>query len=157
MGVRLFSWSAPPMKIEISPPPMFAEIVAAFPEAAGPGILFAFGDTIHNPSGIVIPPALIAHEEVHGARQLEPNGAFTRTVNIERWWAQYLVDPEFRYWEEVMAHAAEYKAQLPLVRDRNRRAQLLLGTAKRLTAPLYCYGPTRPTVKQVIADLQARL
>jgi hypothetical protein len=137
------------MKIEVSPPPMFAEIVATFPSAAGPGILFAFGDTIHNPSGIVIPPALIAHEEAHGARQLD--------VGVMLWWGKYLVDPEFRYREEVIGHVAEYKAQLPLVRDRNRRAQLLMSTAMRLTAPLYCYGPTRPTVKQVIADLQVHL
>jgi hypothetical protein len=135
-----------PVKIEISPPPMFAEIVAAFPEAAGPGILFAFGDTIHNPSGIVIPPALIAHEEAHGARQLD--------VGVMLWWGKYLVDPEFRYWEEVIGHAAEYKAQLPLVRDRNRRAQLLLATAKRLTAPLYCYRNTKPSMRQTMADLK---
>jgi hypothetical protein len=101
----------------------------------------------------VIPPPLIAHEEVHGQRQCVPNGAITRTINIERWWSAYLTDPEFRYREELAAHAAEYNMQAHHTRDRNDRAKLLMATARRLAAPLYAYGSSQPTLQQAMKHL----
>jgi hypothetical protein len=145
------------MKIEIAKPPMFDEILKVFPDAGKHGVIFAWGDTIYNPSGVVISPPLIAHEEVHGARQLESNGAFTRTVNTERWWEKYLINPEFRYREEIIAHAAEFHARNVMVQDRNRRAQLLMATAQRLTAPLYAYGDRRPSLRQAMSDLRGSI
>jgi hypothetical protein len=131
----------------IERPPNFGYIVKVFPKAAEPGVIFAFGEYIYNPSGFTIPPALLAHEAVHGERQLWPS-----MISVERWWEKYLEDAEFRYNEELPAHAAEFHAQLPA--DRNDRAKLLMSTARRLVAPLYAYG-TRYTFNNAIRDLQS--
>lgn len=129
--------------ILIEKPPIFDRILAAFPKAAEPGVIFAWGDAIYNPSGIVIPPALLAHEAVHGRRQY---------IGIELWWDEYLTDPEFRYAEEIPAHAAEFIA-LGSLRDRNYRAKVAMATARRLIAPLYNYG-TRYSLARAIRDLE---
>jgi hypothetical protein len=55
--------------IIVARPPNFEQIHAAFPRADKPGVMFAYDGKIYNPSGGIIPPALIAHEEVHLIRQ----------------------------------------------------------------------------------------
>ncbi len=128
-------------------PPNFDQIQAAFPKAENPGVLFAYDGNIYNPSGIVIPPALIAHEEVHLNRQ--------RNGGPNSWWDKYLVDSEFRYNEELLAHAAEFKMQRSF-NDRNFGARLLMATALRLVAPLYNYLPPR-TLQDALKDLQREI
>ena len=137
-------------KIEIAEPPNFALIVAVFPEAVKPGVIFAYGDTIFNPSGVEIPPALIAHECTHLERQ---TGYVPERLNPIIWWDRYLRDPEFRYDEELYAHVAEFEAQLEGFIDRNQRAQLLMRTARRLIAPLYQY-PTTFTLQLAMRDIE---
>jgi hypothetical protein len=126
-------------------PPNFERILAAFPNADKPGVIFAHGD-IYNPSGNVIPPALMAHEEVHLNRQ--------RNAGPTQWWDRYLTDSEFRYNEELLAHVAEFKAQRG--NDRNQGARLLLATALRLVAPLYSYTPPR-NLQQAVRDLRSHI
>jgi hypothetical protein len=128
-------------------PPNFEMIRAAFPDAEKPGVMFAYDGNIYNPSGITIPPALIAHEEVHLARQ--------KIAGADHWWLVYLNDDEFRYEEELLAHAAEFKAQR-LTNDRNFGARLLMATALRLVAPLYNYQPPR-TVSEALRDLKQEI
>jgi len=137
------------LKIEIAKPPLFDRIAVVFPQASSPGVIFAWGDTIYNPSGVDIPRFLHAHEEVHGSRQ--------RLNGVEKWWEAYLSDPEFRYVEELKAHVAEYRAQVPLVHDRNQRAKLLQATALRLTAPLYAYGSKAPSLSVALSHLRYEL
>lgn len=134
--------------IRIERPPNFEAILAAFPGAAASTVIFAYGDDIYAPGGVVIPPALLAHEAVHQRNQLAmgKNGP-------DDWWDLYCIDPSFRYDEELMAHAAEYKAQLHAL-DRNQRAALLMSTATRLTAPLYAYGSKQPSLSQALRDLR---
>jgi hypothetical protein len=72
--------------IIIDRPPNFEAIKAAFPKAENPGVMFAYDGNIYNPSGKTIPPALIAHEDVHLKRQSE---LFTP----DSWWDLYLCDP----------------------------------------------------------------
>jgi N-acetyl-anhydromuramyl-L-alanine amidase AmpD len=132
--------------IIVDRPPNFDQVLAAFPRADQPGVLFAYYPNIHNPSGIVVPPALVAHEEVHLHRQ--------RDAGPIRWWDQYLTDTEFRYNEELLAHVAEFKHQKN--GDRNASARLLLSTALRLVAPLYAYEPPR-TLQQAMRDLRQEL
>jgi hypothetical protein len=123
------------MKVEVAYPPIFGRIKEVFPGAAKPGVIFAWGDTIFNPSGQLLSRPIFKHEEVHGKRQRGDPLA---------WWDRYLFDQEFRYEEELYAHAAEYLAQEPLCDgDRNRRAKLLQSTAIRLIAQLYNYAPPR--------------
>jgi hypothetical protein len=128
-------------------PPNFDQVHAAFPKADGEGVLFAFDGNIYNPSGIVVPPALVAHEEVHLREQ--------KSVGADYWWEKYLTDSEFRYTEELLAHAAEFKA-LKLNNDRNFGARLLTATALRLVAPLYNYSPPR-TLQQAMRDLRQEI
>ena len=130
--------------ILVEKPPIFDRILAAFPKAGEPGVIFAWGDSIYNPSGIVIPPALLAHEAVHGERQ-------TKFSDVAHWWESYIEDPLFRYREELPAHAAEFRVLMPA--DRNARARLAMTTARRLIAPLYNYDPGQTSLTHAIRDL----
>lgn len=129
-------------------PPNFEQILAAFPDAGGPGVIFSWEDRIFNPSGSPIPGPLVAHEELHGRRHALAGGSL-------RWWDKYIADPEFRYNEELLAHVAEFRAQ-PSAYDRNSGARLLHSTALRLIAPLYNYQPPR-TLQQALFDLRQEL
>jgi hypothetical protein len=114
-------------------PPNWDQIVAAFPKAATLQTIFAYGEDIYNPSGIEIPYALQKHEAVHQERQLAyPEGP-------AHWWDDYIENQGVRYYEELLAHIAEYKAQHPEFMPRNWRRALLKTTAERLIAPLYGY------------------
>ena len=132
--------------IVIGYPPNFEQIKAAFPKAESLGVLFAHDQIIYNPSGITVPPALIAHEEVHLKRQRE---LFTP----DSWWDHYLRDSEFRYNEELLAHVAEMRQFFNVPGDRNAQARVLMSTALRLTAPLYNYQPPR-SMQQAMKDLR---
>ena len=123
-------------------PPNFDKIVKAFPQAAKPGVIFAYGDDIYTLGKQEIPYFLRAHESVHQSRQLERG--------IELWWDLYIADVNFRYREELLGHAAEYQSQIG-GGARNLRRVLLKATAKRLTAPLYGY---HVPMDQAIADLR---
>lgn len=136
------------MNVVIAQPPNLAEIDRVFPNR-GTGVIYAFGDTIYNPSGIKIHRSLFAHEAAHGRRQLN-----TLAENgVELWWRSYLEDPEFRYREEVIGHAAEIVAQSGGQYDRNRNARLLMTTAVRLLAKFYGYG-IKYSHKQAVHDLR---
>jgi hypothetical protein len=131
-------------------PPNFEQIHAAFPRADGAGVMFAYDGNIYNPSGIVVPPALIAHENVHLIRQARP----TVCASADQWWEWYINESDFRYNEELLAHVAEFKAQR--YNDRNASARLLTATALRLVAPLYNYQPPR-TLQQAMRDLRREI
>lgn len=128
-------------------PPNFDRVLAAFPNAADAGVIFAYGDKIYNPGAKMIPPALLAHESVHCARQ-------SGRILPDAWWDLYITDPGFRYHEELLAHVAEYKVQA--ARDRNYCAKLLVSTAARLIAPLYNYQPPR-SMRQAMNDIRSKL
>jgi hypothetical protein len=143
--------------IIIDHPPNFEAIKAAFPKSVNPGVLFAFDGNVYNPSGIVVPPALIAHENVHLERQREMGphpGATTQWSGAELWWDHYLRDCEFRYHEELLAHVAEFKMQRS--NDRNFSARLLMSTGMRLVAPLYNYTPP-VSLQQAMKDLRREI
>ena len=136
------------MNIVVDRPPNYDAIVEAFPRAADMGVIFAYGDTIYNPSGFDIAPPLIAHEKAHGRRQAGDPAA---------WWTDYIAFWDFRYFEELEAHAAELRAQYTV--DRNAWARALHRTAHRLIADLYQYPkhPNGPDFKQALDDLREAL
>ena len=114
-------------------PPNYEAILAVFPGAAGEGIVFAYGD-IYNPSGLKLPPELIAHEKVHCERQIE--------MGVEAWWDCYLVDGAFRFNEELLAHIAEYKSIMSKYNYKDHaigrvRQRAIEHVARKLAAPLY--------------------
>jgi tagatose-1,6-bisphosphate aldolase len=133
--------------IIIDRPPNFNQIQYAFPKAHDHGVMFAYDGNIYNPSGNVIPPALISHEEVHILRQAG--------VGAQYWWDKYINDSEFRYNEELLAHVAEFKTQR-VSNDRNFGARLMMYTALRLVAPLYNYQPPR-SLQEAMKDLRREI
>lgn len=122
------------MKVVQAPPPIYDEIVAVFPGAARPGVLFCFGDKIYAPGlRSVIGPEFFAHEQVHGDRQ----GA-----DVLGWWKRYLAEPAFRLEEELPAHVAEFKSlceqqRYKWVSARAMRRTIAAFVARKLAAPLY--------------------
>ena len=114
------------MKVVKAYPPNYAKIVSVLPGAVKHGIVFTYGDTVYAPSGVELPPEIMAHEAMHCQRQHDP----------EAWWAQYLADPQFRMVEELYAHAVEYEFLASQGNRHQRRGALVL-VAKKLSAPLY--------------------
>jgi hypothetical protein len=142
--------------IIVDRPPNFEAIKAAFPKAENDGVMFAYDGNIYNPSGKTIPPALIAHESVHLERQKfsRPDESGIVYGGPDYWWKSYLENSEFRYNEELLAHAAEFKMQR--TRDRNFIARLMVHTALRLVAPLYNYTPP-VSLQQAMKDLRREI
>jgi hypothetical protein len=119
------------MEIVKEYPPNYAEIVKVFPSARRRGVIFAYGDTIYNPSGEELSHHLKVHEAVHGIRQKE--------LGVDAWWERYLTDYKFRYYEELLAHRAEYQSMTKNA-NRQQRRMALKAIAKRLASPLYGVG-----------------
>lgn len=117
------------MKIVIERPPNFEEIFEVFPLAAKDGVIFSYGNTIYNPSNIAVTYELLAHEEVHGKRQI--------AIGVDTWWGFYLVSPQFRYDEELLAHRAEYQKLIEINPSRQSRRSNVKHVAKKLCSPLY--------------------
>ena len=130
------------MKIYNTRPPNYAAILAVFPSAARDGVIFAYAPDIYAPGNPNLHPALVAHEAVHVERQ--------EKIGVEAWWAQYLVDAEFRYNEELLAHRAEYETLIKGNPSRHIRRAALKMVGDRLAAQLY--GGLR-TRKQAMADI----
>jgi hypothetical protein len=90
--------------------------------------IFAYGDTIYNPSGGGLPIWLLDHEEVHQEQQ---------AGDPETWWEQYLSDKIFRLSQELEAHQVEFASYCRNNKDRNARANYLMWCATRLASPTY--------------------
>ena len=119
------------MKIIASRPPNYEDIVAVFPEASSLSVVFCYGDTIFSPSGLVLPPEIIAHEGVHCGQQ------GTEDAGIRDWWKAYLTDGDFRLAQELPAHRAEYRCYKALHKDRNNASRYLHHVATKLASSLY--------------------
>lgn len=130
-----------PMKVVAGTPPMFTEIDRKF-HVIGKPIVFAWGDTIYNPTGSTLPPWILAHEGVHGARQ---------GCDVEGWWRLYIDDAEFRLQEEIPAHQEEWRA-FGLTHSRPDRLFYLSECARKLSSPLYgslvSYGAAKRIIRQ---------
>jgi hypothetical protein len=114
------------VKIKTEYPPNIEKIRDVLPLSGKE--IFAWDGTIYNPGKGGISDALIEHERTHFKQQ---NG------DPEAWWDQYLIDPEFRFAQELEAHQAEYRAYCKSERNRNKRARYLFEIAARLASPMY--------------------
>jgi hypothetical protein len=111
-------------------PPNFTHIAKVFPFIRGKqGILYAYGDTLYNPSGVPVTPWIAAHEAIHMARQ--------KAQGVTDWWGSYLTNPTFRLDEEVLAHRAEWATFKLTKYSDNQKARYLTQMAERLSSPLY--------------------
>jgi hypothetical protein len=139
------------MQIVNAYPPNIDKIDAAIgPRSGRPGVFYAYGQSIFNPDDVQIPPWIVAHEAVHAWRQLNPvfvapnpeivakYAAMSTFEKVEAWWDAYLADEEFRFAEELVAHAAEYRYFCSVkTHDRALRRRYLHAIAERLVGPLY--------------------
>lgn len=115
------------MKILNERPPVYDEICSVIgtpPETA----IYAYGDTIYNPSGATIPEDVIAHEEIH---ELQQGG------DPVDWWKKYLADPEFRLDQELEAYRHQYKFIKNQGKDRERLNFYHIHFARTLSGPMY--------------------
>lgn len=120
------------MKIVDGYPPNFEKVAAAFPEAKRKCVMFTYGSVIYAPHGIRVPASLRRHEEIHSHRQ--------SVIGIEKWWDRYIIDKDFRFEEELLAHRAEYN-WFRTNRPEQRKRMLKL-IAERLSSDLYgCVVP----------------
>ncbi|MGH6792637.1 MAG: hypothetical protein ACRECF_07855 [Methyloceanibacter sp.] len=140
------------MKVIVADPPLIEEIDAAF-RVKGKPVLFAWGDRIYNPGNVSIPPQLMKHEGVHGARQL----AYARALPslptdeaIKLWWRRYISDRSFRLDEEIVAHAAEYW-YIAVTGNRIARRLALARISSRLAGPLYGRLISKDKAKRLIS------
>ena len=90
--------------------------------------IFTFGDTIYNPSGVVIDDFLASHEQVHAIQQGNKPAI---------WWARYINDKNFRFDQELAAYRVQYRVMRDLVKDRNLLAKMLHAIASDLAGPMY--------------------
>lgn len=124
------------MRIVNDWPPLIDEIDKAFKvRRPNPTVIFAWAtpdeNLIYAPGGQSVSFALRAHELVHCDRQRRHPG------KTEGWWADYIADPEFRLYEEVRAHHAEYQYMIRENANRLGRRRALSVVAAKLASPLY--------------------
>jgi len=115
------------MKIKNEKPPIYEDILQAG-MAPTDGAIYAYGNTIYNPSGKELPPDLIIHEETHCRQQGD---------NPDAWWGRYLDDQYFRINQECEAYAYQFKFICNHVKDRNQRDKILHNMAQILSSPTY--------------------
>ncbi len=118
------------MKVVQGLPPNYDEISRTFHFDQLPAIfkpVFAYGDTLYNPTGEEVSDDLMAHEETHEEQQ--------KILGAEQWWELYLTDEAFRLTQEVEAYRAQYIS----VQDKSRdfRRLFLQRLAKDLSSKLY--------------------
>lgn len=91
-------------------------------------VLFCYGHKLYNPSDCYVDPIVMKHEEVHEKQQGD---------NPEEWWARYLVDPSFRFCEELQAYQTQYREIKRKFKDKNTQARMLNTLATDLSSANY--------------------
>lgn len=119
------------MKIIDGWPPLIDEIDKAFNVRARRDVVYAWLDTIYAPGGQRVPPQIVAHEMVHGDRQRRHPGG------VEGWWRNYILSEEFRLFEEIPAHYAEYRWLVTANPSRHGRRRALTVVSHKLASKLY--------------------
>lgn len=117
------------MKVKNDFPPRYVEMVKRFPGITATAV-FAYGDTLYNPSGGEIGDDLMAHENTHAGRQIDVGGP-------NEWWTRYMADEDFLISEEALAYGVQARFTFTHVKDRNARFRYLVGLAQTFSGPLY--------------------
>ena len=130
------------MKVLEEKPPIYDAIIAngMHPHE---GVIYTYGDTIYNPSGLVLPEHLIQHELTHVGQQ---------GTDPDAWWGRYLIDPYFRIEQESHAYAKQYDFMCKTMKDRNQRFRLLMQIANILSGPVYGNVITHTAALKSIKD-----
>jgi hypothetical protein len=115
--------------VKVGFPPQYDKMVVRFPGIT-PTAVFAYGDTLYNPSGGAISDDLMAHEETHAGRQVDVGGP-------AEWWRMYMADEDFLISEEAFAYGAQARFLAQRTKDRNARFRVLMHLAQIFSGPLY--------------------
>ena len=129
-------------------PPNWPAITSVFPIKGRPGIVYAYGDHIYNPSGIALEPWILAHENEHCKRQNEHG--------VGAWWDAYLVNSDFRLYEEVVAHRVEWQT-FRAAHNFKDNAKYLERMIDRLSGPIYKFGIGREIARDLITEVNSAL
>lgn len=108
-------------------PPNYKEIAITFGIKNSGGIVFTYGDKLFVPSGQEPDKHLMRHEETHECQQT--------AMGIKEWWDRYLVDPGFRFMQELEAYRNQYRSMAAL--SLPNRLAYLNHIATDLSGPMY--------------------
>lgn len=108
-------------------PPNYKAIAKTFGIKNSGGIVFTYGEKLFIPSGHEPDRHLMCHEETHERQQ--------SIVGVEAWWDRYLVDPGFRFTQELEAYRNQYKSLAAL--SLSNRVAYLNHIATDLAGPMY--------------------
>jgi hypothetical protein len=117
------------IKNEYPPAEIWDRVKACVHVEEGAEILFTYGDTVYNPTGIPIDQFLEHHEAQHVAQQA--------AMGKDEWWDRWLKEPAFRAEQEAQAYAAQYSLYCKYRADRNVRAKYLHAISNHLASGLY--------------------
>lgn len=135
------------MKISQEKPPCYDAANELFKlEELNMGTIFTYGDTLYNPSNVVLTQDLLVHEEIHSHQQ-ENNDTVAKL-----WWQRYVTDPAFRVEQEAAAYGAQWVYLCRQSRDRNKRAQILHTLAGQFASPMYGRTVTHTTAMRLIRE-----
>jgi len=112
------------MLIQETYPPNIEEIKKLFKITSL--TIYAYGDTIYNPSGLNINKPLLEHELVHIKQQ---------NNNPKEWWIKYLQDIDFRLNQEVQAFQRQYRVAKGI--NKSQSHEYLKELASNLSGELY--------------------
>ena len=87
------------MKVVIGYPKNWDKIKARF-KLLDDKFLLTLGDTLYNPSNLVIEESYWVHEETHSRRQL--------AIGLEKYVQRYFNEPVFRFVEELRAYKNQW-------------------------------------------------
>lgn len=129
-------------------PPNIDAILKVLPMVGKtPGAIFTYGENIHVPSGRVqLPDHLQHHEEVHIKQQ--------KAMGPEKWWDEYLTNPDFRLLQELEAYRAEYKFVMENY-NRDTRRKLIAHITSSLSSPMYGNLVNKKLAYDLIVEGQA--
>lgn len=90
--------------------------------------VFTYGNTLYNPSDVVISKELEKHEETHTKQQgNDPKG----------WWDRYFNDKAFRLNQEIEAYKIQYKIARKNIKNREELFNYLHNLVLDLSSKMY--------------------
>lgn len=123
-------------------PPNYKAIAKTFGIKNSGGIVFTYGDKLYVPSGQEPDKPLMRHEETHARQQAN--------IGVKAWWDRYLVDPQFRFEQELEAYRNQYRSMATLTLE--QRIGYLNHIATDLAGPMYGNLMTKDQAKAGITE-----
>lgn len=108
-------------------PPNWDEIIKHFPADFDKGVIVTYGEDIYYK--YELNAWKLAHEKTHIKQQTE--------MGVEKWWARYFEDVEFRLSQEIEAYRNEINWIKQNIKDRNKKFLMIRSIWQDLSSPLY--------------------